>query len=63
MAVADVFDALVSKRVYKAPMSTEEAFNILQVEAGSHFDPEIVEVFLSLREEVEEYLDEKRLAG
>jgi response regulator RpfG family c-di-GMP phosphodiesterase len=63
MAVADVFDALVSKRVYKAPMSTEEAFNILQVESGSHFDPEIVEVFLSLREEVEEYLDEKRLAG
>lgn len=53
MAVADVFDALISKRVYKDAMSLDEAMRILEKDAGSHFDPEIVEVFLKLRPKVE----------
>ncbi len=56
MAVADVFDALVSERVYKSAMSIDEAMDILQKDAGSHFDPEIVDIFLKLRPKVEEYI-------
>lgn len=56
MAVADVFDALVSKRVYKDEVPANQAFRVLQKEAGSHFDPEIVTVFLAIRQEVEAYL-------
>lgn len=58
MAVADVFDALVSKRVYKDAMPIEQAIQILKKEAGSHFDPEIVEVFIKLRPKVEAHLTE-----
>ncbi|QAT42536.1 HD domain-containing phosphohydrolase [Aminipila luticellarii] len=54
MAVADVFDALVSKRCYKEPMDSEEAFEIIKVSGGSHFDPEISNVFLELRDRVKE---------
>lgn len=56
MAVADVFDALVSKRVYKKEVPVEQAFAVLEEEAGSHFDPQVVEVFLILREDIERYL-------
>jgi response regulator RpfG family c-di-GMP phosphodiesterase len=56
MAVADVFDALVSKRVYKDKMPVEEAFDILQRDSGTHFDPEIVEVFMAIRPQIEDYL-------
>ena len=52
MAVADVFDALVSKRSYKAPFTYEKAFSIIEEGAGTHFDPDIVEVFLDAKEEV-----------
>ncbi len=48
-AVADVFDALTSKRPYKEPFPMETAFNILTGEGGTHFDPELVEGFLSIR--------------
>lgn len=57
MAVADVFDALVSKRVYKDRFPPQTAFAILEEESGQHFDPEIVDIFLSMRNEVEEYLE------
>ena len=56
MAVADVFDALISKRVYKEAMSIDEAFCILKQDAGSHFDPEIIDVFVDLRPQLEEHL-------
>jgi putative two-component system response regulator len=46
MAVADVYDALISRRVYKAPMPHEEALGIIRTGAGAHFDPGLVEVFL-----------------
>ncbi len=45
MAIADVFDALVAKRVYKDPMPVDKAIDIIINDAGSHFDPNIVEVF------------------
>ena len=52
MAVADVFDALVSKRCYKEPFSFEKAMSIIKESAGSHFDPKVVEAFVSAGEEV-----------
>jgi response regulator RpfG family c-di-GMP phosphodiesterase len=45
MAIADVFDALVAKRVYKNPMPVDDAVNIIIKDAGTHFDPNLVEVF------------------
>lgn len=56
MAVADVFDALISKRAYKEAMPVKEAFTIIREEAGTHFDPEIAHVFLELQREVEQSL-------
>jgi HD-GYP domain-containing protein (c-di-GMP phosphodiesterase class II) len=47
VAVADVYDALTSKRVYKKEMSHEEAVSIIQQNSGSHFDPKVVEAFVS----------------
>ena len=52
MAVADVFDALVSERVYKAPMPPEEALSLIESESGSHFDPDIVRVVAQHRQEL-----------
>ncbi|MCX6598887.1 MAG: CHASE2 domain-containing protein [Acidobacteria bacterium] len=46
MAVADVYDALVSKRVYKEAFSHEEAVRIIKAESARHFDPAVVEAFL-----------------
>ena len=45
MAVADVYDALTSKRVYKAAMPHDKAVGIIRKEAGAHFDPDVVEAF------------------
>ncbi|MBO4901384.1 MAG: HD domain-containing protein [Lachnospiraceae bacterium] len=52
MAVADVFDALTSKRVYKDAMPLEQALQILEDGAGTHFDPKCVEVFMDSIEEI-----------
>ena len=52
MAVADVFDALTSKRVYKPPFSKEEAFKLIREGKGTQFDPKCVEVFLEAEDEV-----------
>lgn len=60
MAVADVFDALVSKRVYKDAMGIEEAYRILEKDAGTHFDPELVQVFVAIKDQVMAYLKEVR---
>jgi putative two-component system response regulator len=51
MAVADVYDALISTRPYKTPMTHEEASAILAGGRGTHFDPDIVDAFLDLRHE------------
>ena len=60
MAVADVFDALTSKRCYKEAMSVEEAYKIIEESSGTHFDPVVAEAFIRLRPKVEEFLRENR---
>ena len=50
MALADVFDALVSPRIYKTSMSYEEAFKLIEENIGIHFDPIIAQEFLNIRE-------------
>lgn len=44
-AIVDVFDALTSRRPYKEPMSLDQSLEILRKDAGSHFDPALVEAF------------------
>ncbi|MDR0324684.1 MAG: response regulator [Oscillospiraceae bacterium] len=51
MAIADVYDALVSERPYKRPFSHEQAVEIIKADSGTHFDPKIVEAFLSVAED------------
>lgn len=53
MAVADVFDALISKRCYKDPMPLERAYAIIREESGTHFDSEIVEAFFAVTDKIE----------
>lgn len=53
MAIADVYDALRSKRVYKEAMSHKEALEIIWENRGKHFDPLIVDAFFSLSDEIE----------
>lgn len=55
MAVADVYDALVSKRCYKEAMSFEDAAKIMIESMGSHFDPKLEEVFLLSQKRLENY--------
>ena len=51
MAVADVYDALISRRVYKDGMSHEQAVQIMIEGRGTHFDSDIVDAFLELQED------------
>ncbi|MCR5187545.1 MAG: HD domain-containing protein [Treponema sp.] len=52
MAFADVFDALVSKRCYKDAYNFDRAFEIIQNDLGSHFDPDLGPIFLSCKQEL-----------
>ncbi|MCM1127135.1 MAG: HD-GYP domain-containing protein [Lachnospiraceae bacterium] len=58
MAVADVFDALTSKRCYKEAMPLQKAYGIIRSESGTHFDPAAAEAFLASAGEIEEVLKE-----
>lgn len=51
MAVADVFDALVSKRSYKDGFPVDKALRIIREGSGTHFDPRIVEAFMKVEQE------------
>ena len=51
MALADVFDALISKRAYKPAFTVDKAIEIIAEGKGNHFDPEIVEAFLARLDE------------
>jgi len=57
MAVADVFDALVSKRSYKDGFPFEKAMSIIKEGAGSHFDPKIAQAFLNASDEVRKVMN------
>jgi putative two-component system response regulator len=52
MAVADVYDALVSRRIYKDGMTHEEALALLVAGRGTHFDPDVVDAFVEIESEV-----------
>ena len=49
MAIADVYDALVSVRVYKAPIEPEAALDIMASESGTHFDPDLMRIVDGMR--------------
>lgn len=51
MAIADVYDALISKRVYKPPFPHNKAVQIILDGKGNHFDPDMVDAFIELQEE------------
>ncbi len=55
MAIADVYDALVSKRCYKEAMSFEKAYEVMMESMGTHFDPQLEEVFLKSKDKLEAY--------
>ena len=61
-SVADVFDALMSKRPYKEPWTREEALQYLRDNSGSHFDPRVVRAFLGSMSEPIAVLAEKPAA-
>ena len=50
VAIADVYDALVSRRAYKAPWKNEHALKHIHMQAGRHFDPELVDIFVQTHE-------------
>jgi len=55
-AVADVFDALSSKRCYKDAYSKEESLEIMRGERGTHFDPTVLDAFLAREDEIADIL-------
>jgi len=53
MSIADVFDAVTSKRIYKEACPVEEAFRVIEAGSGTQFDPLLATMFLRLRPEIE----------
>ena len=51
MAVADVYDALISRRVYKPPMTHQQAVQIIMQGRGTHFDPAIIDLLVDVIDE------------
>jgi len=51
MAIVDVYDALVSERVYKSAFTHEEAVKMIMAEKGKHFDPQIADVFFEIQDQ------------
>jgi len=54
MAIADVYDALISRRPYKKAMPHEEAVKCITAGRGAHFDPELVDAFLEIKEQFQD---------
>ncbi|WP_420997719.1 HD-GYP domain-containing protein [Cupriavidus sp. 30B13] len=52
MAIADVYDALISERVYKAALPHDEAMRLLRAQRGQHFDPRVVDAFVRAEPEI-----------
>ncbi|PKL41059.1 MAG: two-component system response regulator [Spirochaetae bacterium HGW-Spirochaetae-1] len=51
-AVADVFDAMISRRPYKKPFPVETSLEFIREGRGSHFDPEVVDAFFAVKDEI-----------
>lgn len=60
MAVADVYDALISRRVYKSAMSHEQAAMKLLEGSGQHFDPDLIDTFMGIRHRFAEIAEQFR---
>jgi len=56
VSIADVFDALTSERPYKPAWSFEEAMKYIEESAGTHFEPELVKIFLEKKDKVKEIM-------
>jgi len=54
MAIADVYDALISRRVYKPAMPHEQALSIMRAGRGKHFDPDMLDTFLAIADDFAE---------
>jgi putative two-component system response regulator len=66
VALADVYDALTSRRVYKDAFAHHVARSIIIEESGSHFDPDVIDAFLQCEQEflaIRERYAEQHLAG
>ncbi|MBC8309485.1 MAG: HD domain-containing protein [Phycisphaerales bacterium] len=61
VAVADVYDALTSQRVYKKTMTHEDATLIIKKDSGTHFDPEVVDAFLDREAEIKKICERLHL--
>jgi putative two-component system response regulator len=59
MAIADVYDALISVRPYKKPLTHEEAVNIIADGKGSHFEPDLIDLFLTVAEDFARLVKER----
>jgi putative two-component system response regulator len=53
MAVVDVYDALTTARPYKEAMTMDQSLQIIEEGAGTHFDPQIVEIFCEAKNKLE----------
>ncbi|MFZ1493684.1 MAG: two-component system response regulator [Candidatus Competibacter denitrificans] len=51
MAIADIYDAIVNRRIYKEPFSHDDAAEFIKANRGSHFDPDITDAFLAIQDE------------
>jgi len=60
VAIADVFDALMNKRVYKPAWTLEDTVKLIKEESGSQFDPDIVDIFLNSIDEFKEIFEQYR---
>lgn len=60
MALADVYDALISERVYKKAFSHEKAKAIILQGDGKHFDPQVVEAFIAIEHQFVAIADKYR---
>lgn len=50
-ALADVFDAMTTKRVYQNPVSVDKAIRYIKKQKGKHFDPELADLFIGIKDE------------
>jgi response regulator RpfG family c-di-GMP phosphodiesterase len=67
MALADTYDALISKRVYKSQLSHEQAVQVILQEKGLQFDPAVVDAFMKVKEDFRkvalDYMDSAEGSG
>jgi putative two-component system response regulator len=63
VALADVYDALVTRRVYKGPWSDQLALDYIKDQSGKHFDPAVVDAFLAIYDVIAAIRDKYQEGG